>query len=152
MVPGCLRSSLCCNSASPTPSSSSTSCLTTSWPETTTTPTPIPPTTATRCCSVQGLEISPYFSYSEEFPDKHYYVAMCLTYLSMFLSIGVYFIGIFFFLDVKNITDKFRKKTKNKDEDKICQLWTFLKTELLKILVPSVQKNPIRSNQEQVNK
>ena len=70
---------------------------------------------------MQGLEISPYFSYSEEFPDKHYYVAMCLTYLSMFLSIGVYFIGVFFFLDldVKNITDKFRKKTKNKDEDKI---------------------------------
>ena len=38
----------------------------------------------------------------------------------MFLSIGVYFIGIFFFLDVKNITDKFRKKTKNKDENKNC--------------------------------
>ena len=48
------------------------------------------------------------FSFTTEIPDKHYYVAMSLTYLSMTLSLAVYVIGILFFFDVTNITEKFR--------------------------------------------
>ena len=85
------------------------------------------------------------FSFSEAFPDKHYYVAMCLTYLSMFLSIGVYVIGITFFFDVNNITENFMKKCrKSEDPDdvteksiskKMLQLRISFENFLLKILV-----------------
>merc|ERR550539_1401076 len=54
------------------------------------------------------LQSTSCFSFTTEIPDKHYYVAMCLTFLSMGLSLAVYVLGIIFFFDVTNITEKFR--------------------------------------------
>ena len=46
------------------------------------------------------------FSFAKEIPSNHYLVAMYLTYTSMAISLAVYVIGIIFFFDVTNITEK----------------------------------------------
>ena len=81
------------------------------------------------------------FNFTNEIPDNHYYVAMCLTYLSMTLSLAVYVFGILFFFDVTNITEKFRAREitppekRSEVRDQMLRFRFAVENFLLKILI-----------------
>jgi len=60
------------------------------------------------------------FKFADKYPETTYRVAFILTWVSMVVSVAVYFIGIIFFFDSKNITEKLtwlHKETDNSEKD-----------------------------------
>ena len=67
--------------------------------------------------SVPCSSTSSCFNVAHEYPDEAYYIAYCLTWASLVLSLFSYGIGILFIFNMDNLTEKFLKKN-GKDEEK----------------------------------